>query len=158
MKTFTFSAAACALLISGGLLAAPPQGAPAATTAATPPCMQDSRMGQGHCPGMQGGMGNKPCPGMQGRMMNSPCPGMRNSAGPMAAAPAAGSKPALAGSTNPAVYGWQLMTPEERTAYRNKMRAAKTPEEKAKIRAEHHKEMQQRAKDRGMTLPEPPPG
>lgn len=145
MKTFTFASAACALLISGTLLAAPPQGAPATTTAATPPCMQ-------------GGMGNKPCPGMQGGMMNSPCPGMRSNAGPMAAAPAAGSKPALAGSTNPAVYGWDLMTPEERTAYRNKMRAAKTPQEKAKIRAEHHKEMQKRAKERGVTLPEPPPG
>lgn len=75
----------------------------------------------------------------------------------MSAAPAAASKSPAADSTNPAVYGWQLMTPEERAAYRTKMRAAKTPEEKAKIRAQHHKEMQQRAETQGVTLSEPPP-
>ena len=69
------------------------------------------------------------------------------------AAPAAASKVAPAGSTNPTVYGWQLMTAEEKAAYRAKMRAAKTPEERARIRAEHHREMEQRAKQQGVTLP-----
>ncbi|HEU5399610.1 MAG TPA: hypothetical protein VFV77_10010, partial [Gammaproteobacteria bacterium] len=71
-------------------------------------------------------------------------------------APGAVSKTGPAGSTNPAVYGWQLMTPEERDAYRAKLRAAKTANERAKIRAEHHKEMEARAKERGVTLPPGP--
>lgn len=57
------------------------------------------------------------------------------------------------------IYGSQLMTPQERDAHRAKMRAAKTYEEQQRIRAEHHKQMQARAKERGVTLPDaPPPG
>ena len=55
------------------------------------------------------------------------------------------------------VYGSQLMTPQERTEYQAKMRAAKTNEEREQIRAQHHEEMQERAKQRGMTLPDEPP-
>jgi hypothetical protein len=47
------------------------------------------------------------------------------------------------------IYGSQLMTSEERTVYRNKMRAAKTQAERDQIRAEHHAAMQARAKERG---------
>ncbi len=54
------------------------------------------------------------------------------------------------------VYGWQLMTPEERTEHRAKMRAAKTDAEREKIRKEHHDKMKARAKERGATLPEEP--
>jgi hypothetical protein len=55
------------------------------------------------------------------------------------------------------VYGSQLMTPEERLQYRDRMRAARTAEEREQIRREHHAEMQARAKERGMTLPDEPP-
>jgi len=55
------------------------------------------------------------------------------------------------------IYGSQLMTLKERRAYRAKMRAAKTVKEREKIRAEHHKQMQERAKERGVTLPDMPP-
>ncbi|GAO34984.1 hypothetical protein SCT_0364 [Sulfuricella sp. T08] len=55
------------------------------------------------------------------------------------------------------VYGSQLMTQEERMAYRTKMRAAKTQEERERIRAEHHEQMKVRAKERGVTLPDMPP-
>lgn len=55
------------------------------------------------------------------------------------------------------IYGWQLMTPEERAAYRSRMRAANTIAERDKIRQQHHEEMVTRAKDRGMTLPPDPP-
>nr|WP_320114884.1 hypothetical protein [uncultured Desulfuromonas sp.] len=55
------------------------------------------------------------------------------------------------------IYGSQLMTQQERMEYRAKMRAAKTAEERQQIRQEHHALMQQRAKDRGVTLPEEPP-
>ncbi len=54
------------------------------------------------------------------------------------------------------VYGWQLMTPEERSAHRQKMRTLKTPQEREAFRKQHHEEMQKRAKERGMTLPDMP--
>ncbi len=55
------------------------------------------------------------------------------------------------------IYGSQLMTQQERVTYRNQMRAAKTYEEQQRIRNEHHKQMQVRAKEKGVTLPEAPP-
>ena len=55
------------------------------------------------------------------------------------------------------IYGSQLMTPQEQSEHRAKMRAAKTAEEREQIRKEHHKLMQERAKERGVTLPDEPP-
>lgn len=54
------------------------------------------------------------------------------------------------------IYGSQLMTQQERDEYRAKMRAAKTPEAREALRAEHHQAMQARAKERGVTLPDQP--
>jgi hypothetical protein len=48
----------------------------------------------------------------------------------------------------------QLMTPEERTALREKMRNAGTPEERRQIAAANRAEMQKRAREKGITLPE----
>jgi hypothetical protein len=47
------------------------------------------------------------------------------------------------------IYCADRMTPVEREAYRGKMRAAKTVEEKDKIRADHQTEMQARAASQG---------
>lgn len=55
------------------------------------------------------------------------------------------------------VYGSQLMTKQERIEQRSKMRAAKTAEEREQIRKEHHERMKERAKARGVTLPDEPP-
>ncbi len=55
------------------------------------------------------------------------------------------------------IYGRQLMTQQERAEQRAKMRAAKTVEEREQIRKEHHDRMQERAKERGVTLPNEPP-
>jgi hypothetical protein len=55
------------------------------------------------------------------------------------------------------IYGYQLMTPQERVEFRAKMRAAQTAEERERIRAEHHARMQERAKERGIALPDQPP-
>ena len=55
------------------------------------------------------------------------------------------------------IYGSHLMTRQERTQYRAKMRAAKTAGEREQIRKEHHERMQARAKERGITLPDKPP-
>jgi len=50
--------------------------------------------------------------------------------------------------------GQQLMTPEERTALQEKMRNAMTPEERQQIATATRAEMQKRAKEKGITLPE----
>jgi hypothetical protein len=55
------------------------------------------------------------------------------------------------------MYGHQLMTDAERAEYRAKMWAMKTNEEREAFRLEHHKKMQERAKKRGVTLPDSPP-
>lgn len=55
------------------------------------------------------------------------------------------------------LYGSQLMTKEERTEYRSRMRAAKTAEEREQIRNEHHEQMKARAKERGVSIPDEPP-
>jgi len=48
----------------------------------------------------------------------------------------------------------QLFTPEERQQYRDKMRAAKTPEDRAALRKQMRESTEQRAKEKGVTLPE----
>jgi hypothetical protein len=55
------------------------------------------------------------------------------------------------------IYGSQLMTAKERAAYLAKIRAAKTEQEREKIRAEQHERMMERAKEKGITLPDEPP-
>ncbi len=72
-------------------------------------------------------------------------PGMMGGMGPRAMG---------AGFAGPQV-GQSLMTPEERTAIQEKMRNAATPEERQKLAEATHAEMQKRAKEKGITLPEP---
>ncbi len=59
--------------------------------------------------------------------------------------------------TQEQAYGSQLMTQQERAEQRDKMRAARTAEEREQIRKEHHERMQERAKERGVALPDEPP-
>jgi len=47
-----------------------------------------------------------------------------------------------------------LATPEERSAMQEKMRAAKTPEERQQIASANRAEMQKRATEKGVTMPE----
>lgn len=54
------------------------------------------------------------------------------------------------------VYGWQLMTQEERAEHRRKMQSFNSFEEREAYRLEHHQRMQERAKERGVTLPDAP--
>lgn len=55
------------------------------------------------------------------------------------------------------IYGSQLMTEQERLEHRNRMRSFKTEEERNTYRLEHHNRMQERAKAKGVTLPDEPP-
>lgn len=69
----------------------------------------------------------------------------------------AGQEGATKKAAEPPVFGSQLMTQQERIDYRAKMLGAKTPEEREAMRAEHHKAMVERAKEKGVALPETPP-
>jgi hypothetical protein len=56
------------------------------------------------------------------------------------------------------IYGYELMTPQERTEYQARMRALNTEQEREAFRQEHHRKMQERARAQGKTLPNAPPG
>ena len=56
------------------------------------------------------------------------------------------------------IYGGHLMTQQERVEHRAKMRAAKTAADRERIRDEHYQQIRQRAKARGMVLPNRPSG
>jgi len=72
---------------------------------------------------------------------------------PAAPAPAA-SAPGRVGPDS--TYGWELMTPQERDAYREKMIAAPTRDECRRLRDEHIESMARRARNRGIKdLPDP---
>jgi len=89
-----------------------------------------------------------------GLILGFPAFAAGNGNGPPTGAQSSVKKPS-AGSQ---IYGSQLMTPQERDAYRAKMRSARTQAERDQIRSEHHTEMQQRAKEKGVTLPDQPRG
>lgn len=54
------------------------------------------------------------------------------------------------------IYGSQLMTEQERLEHRTQMRNLKTVKERETYQLEHHKRMQERAKEKGVTLPDEP--
>ena len=51
----------------------------------------------------------------------------------------------------------QIMTPGERDEHRRKMFEAQIAEARERVRQEHHDQMVERAKERGITLPEEMP-
>lgn len=55
------------------------------------------------------------------------------------------------------IYGSQLMTPAERDEYRARMRTLQTEEERNAFRLQHHEQMQERARLKGLKLPDQPP-
>lgn len=57
----------------------------------------------------------------------------------------AGAQPTQATEKRELIYCADRMTHEEREAYRTRMRAARTQEEKQELRAAHRAEMQKRA-------------
>jgi hypothetical protein len=52
----------------------------------------------------------------------------------------------------------ELMTNQERQAMKEKMRTAKSPEERKQLMAANRVEMEKRAKEKGITLPAPRSG
>lgn len=84
----------------------------------------------------QGQMGSGMGPGMRDGMQHDIKGGMGHGG--------------MTGGAEGRMPGHQLMTPEERTALRDKMRNA-TPEERQKLAAATHAEMHKRAQDKGFT-------
>lgn len=63
----------------------------------------------------------------------------------------------LATSAEPQqIYGYQLMTQQEMFEFHQRLRNARTPQERAQIRNENHQKMQTRAEAQGFTLPNTP--
>ena len=99
-------------------------------------------------PGMQGGG-----PGMQGGGWGMGPGGGRGMHG-MHGMGRGGMGPGMMAQQNVA-RGWQLMTPEERTAQQVKMRAVKSYDECKTLQTEHRTAMEARAKEKGMNLMTP---
>ena len=55
------------------------------------------------------------------------------------------------------IPGSELMTPQERERYRQRIRGAKSPQDEQRVRDEHVKQMRERARLRGLRLPETTP-
>jgi|GEM_PF-461385 len=109
-------------------------------------------MGGGMGPGMQQGGQHQ----MQGQMMgHGRMQRMSHGTGPGAqGGPQHGMKGAMQHGNQAPQAAQQLMTPEERTAMQDKMRSAKTPEERQQIATATRTEIQKRAAEKGITLPE----
>lgn len=91
-------------------------------------------------PGMGGGMGPGAGPA------NRPC---------AAVGQAQGSPQCNWRANRRNTPGLALMTPEERSAHRDRMRSMQSREECLAYLSEHHAQMAERAKAKGQTLPEP---
>jgi len=50
------------------------------------------------------------------------------------------------------IYGYDLLTEQERSAYHAQMRAAKTEQERERVRSEHRELVQQRAREKGVDV------
>jgi len=75
----------------------------------------------------------------------------------LGSASALAQTPAAPYAEDAPIYGSQMMTAQERQAYHERMRAAKTVQERERLRQEHHEQMVVRARERGITLPDQPP-
>jgi hypothetical protein len=100
-------------------------------------------------PGMGRGMGGGPGmwnSGPAGGMGPGPGMGMGRGMGP-------GGRGMMAAqnTTRP----WTLMTPEERTAFQNRMREVKTYDDCKAVQIDHRSAMEARAKEKGVTLAPP---
>lgn len=87
---------------------------------------------------------------------NAPGPQASASA-PRAAGPASGPRHRMGPRHGrDFTHGWSMMSREERAEHRKRMGDARTPEECRMVRDEHRRQMEQRARERGMAnLPDP---
>ena len=105
---------------------------------------QPGQMGSGMGPHMQGGMQHGAMAGMQHGAKGSAQHAMAGGRG----------HGGMSGGAAGHGAGPELMTQEERSAMIEKLHNAATPEERQKVIAENRAEMQKRAQEKGITLPE----
>ena len=103
-----------------------------------------------------GPMGGGKGPQMQGGMQHGAMAGMEHGArgGGQHAMAGGRGHGGMSGGAAGHGAGPELMTQEERSAMIEKMRGAKTPEERQKIAEENRAEVQKRAQEKGITLPQ----
>ncbi|MCW5657238.1 MAG: hypothetical protein KIT60_06020 [Burkholderiaceae bacterium] len=105
----------------------------------------------------QQGAGPGPGPGASAPrggpgMMGGP---MGGRGGPAASAPRG---PGMMGGRWGSQYtpGWSMMTPQERTEHQEKMRSMTNRDECRAYMEQHHQQMMERAKDKGVNMPARP--
>ena len=64
--------------------------------------------------------------------------------------------PGLSAAAEEPIYGSELMTQQERQEHRSKMQSMSGNEEREEYRMQHHEKMMERAKEKGVRLPERP--
>jgi len=103
-----------------------------------------------------GSMGGGKGPQMQGGMQHGAMAGMEHGArgGGQHAMAGGRGHGGMSGGAAGHGAGPELMTQEERSAMIEKMHNAATPEERQKVIVENRAEMQKRAQEKGITLPE----
>lgn len=91
-------------------------------------------------------------PGMMGGPMGGP---MGGRGGPAASAPRG---PGMMGGRWGSQYtpGWSMMTPQERTEHQEKMRSMTNRDECRAYMEQHHQQMMERAKEKGLNVPARP--
>ncbi|MFM7007979.1 MAG: hypothetical protein ACKO0Z_01385 [Betaproteobacteria bacterium] len=124
------------LMVSAHAQNGPSPSAAPTPTASQPQCHGKGHGDMGHGMGMGRGMGQGMGSGTQGE---------------------GGKKAQACGSERHAAIR-ELMTEPERQAMKEKMRAAKSPEERKQLMAANRAEMEKRAKEKGITLPAPRSG
>ncbi len=137
MKTISTLKKKCALAALFATLLA----APAMAQSAAPPE-----------PGSAGGRGMAPCGQGAGPCANNGGMGMGMGMGGMGGR--GGGRGMQFNQRN--TGGWNLMTPDERIAHRQKMMSASNYEECKSIQTAHHLQMAERAKEKGVALPGAP--
>ena len=115
------------------------------------PVFAQAAGGQGMGPGSGMGQGMGPGAGKGPGAGMGPGSGM----GPGQGMGPGGGRAMRFNSNKDNTPGWKLMSAEERTAHRDRMRGAKTYDECKAVQDEHHKAMEARAKEKGVTLPAP---
>ena len=124
------------LMVGAHAQTSPAPSTTPAPTASQPQCHGKGHGDKGHGMGMGQGMGQGTGSGMQGE---------------------GGKKAQACGGERHAAIR-ELMTEQERQAMKEKMRTAKSPEERKQLMAANRVEMEKRAKEKGITLPAPRSG
>lgn len=97
----------------------------------------------------------QPSSGQPPAASDAPSAGPPSTAGMMGRGRGRGGMGMRAGAQN--TYGWSMMTPEERQTHMTRMRGFTSRKDCEAYVAQHHQQMVERAKQRGVAMPAEPP-